>query len=337
MKYLKRIGYLLIAFLILFIVLGIFMPKNIDINVAREIDTPVPVVFNIVNDLSTQETWNPWLMTDEAMEMTFSDQKTGPGASYSWISEKSGTGSQTITNTIANQRIDMDVVFDDNEASNTPFTFENTEDGVKVTWAFQGKFSFPTNIMGPFFKRAIRSSYKKGLKSLESLANERWKDGKYLGYEIKMTDLPERNFIVRRDVVRFSEMQQFYATNLGSLFQAVQKAGEEMDGMPSGLFYSSDLEKGTTDMAAAIPVKDAVTIANTGSVFIPEGNGLEIEHYGDYSLLSLAHQAAEAYMKDRGLIHNAPFIEEYMTDPGEEKDSQKWLTKVYYYLADTGK
>jgi effector-binding domain-containing protein len=336
MKYLKILGWILLLLLILFAALGTFMSKEIDVAVSREIKTPSQVVYNVVNDLTTQTNWNPWLKEDETMELTFSDITTGEGASYSWTS-KEGTGSQTITSAIPHQSINMNVVFDDEEPSQSPITFKSIDNGTEVTWAFQGKIGFPYNIMGPFIRRSIKSSYKDGLKMLEGIAEERWKDGTYMGYEIKVTSLPERNFIIRRDEVNVSDMQQFYATNLGSLFQAVQKAGQEMDGMPSGLFYNTAPGNGKIDMAAGIPVKEEIAIKNTGTETIPEGEGLEVDYYGDYSGLPTVHKAIEAYMKDRGLIHNAPFIEEYLTDPGEEKDSNKWLTKVYYYLADTGK
>ncbi|NNF36608.1 MAG: hypothetical protein HKN68_21075 [Saprospiraceae bacterium] len=336
MKTLKRIGWGLLALLVLFLALGIFMSKEIDVSVTREIEVPPQVVYNIANDLTTQTDWNPWLKSDESMELTFSEITVGEGASYSWTSDQ-GIGSQTIKSVIPNQQIDMDVVFDDQEASQSPMSFKSTEDGTEVSWAFQGRIGFPYNIMGPFFRRSIKSSCRDGLKLLEGIAEKRWNDDTYLGYEIKVTDLPERNFIIRRDEVKVADMQQFYATNLGSLFQAVQKAGEEMNGMPSGLFYNTTPSNGKIDMAAGIPVEDDISIKDTGTESIPEGEGLEVDYYGDYSGLPTVHKAIEAYMKDRGLIHNAPFIEEYLTDPGQEKDPNKWLTKVYYYLADTGK
>jgi effector-binding domain-containing protein len=337
MKYLKRIGYGLIALLILFIGLGIFMSKDIDINVSREIEAPVPVVYHIVNDISNQTMWNPWLNSDESMTLTFSDNTIGEGASYSWISENSGTGSQTITASIPNQRIDMNVVFDNEEASLTPMTFVKTEDGTSVNWSFKGRVGFPQNIMGPFIRRSIKSAYKKGLSSLNDMAAERWEEGMYYDMKVTKKELPQRNFVSKRAEVKTADMQQFYATNLGGLFQAVQAAGVEMDGMPCGLFYHYNTSKNLMDMAAAIPVKQSITIANAAPVYIPEGEGLVVDHYGDYSGLPIAHKALEAYMRDRGLIHNAPYIEEYLTDPTEEEDPGKILTKVYYYLAETGK
>ncbi len=32
-----------------------------------------------------------------------------------------------------------------------------------------------------------------------------------------------------------------------------------------------------------------------------------------------------------GLKHKAPVIEEYVTDPGKEPDSSKWLTRIYFF------
>jgi len=39
-------------------------------------------------------------------------------------------------------------------------------------------------------------------------------------------------------------------------------------------------------------------------------------------------------MRDRGLFNSSPVVEEYITDPMEEKDPSKWLTKVIYYLSE---
>ena len=336
MKYLKRIGWSLIALLILFIALGIFMSKEVNVTVNREMELPPQVLYNIAGDLNTQFDWNPWLESDESMELTLSDITKGKGASYSWTSND-GIGSQTILDLVPNQKIEFDVVFDDQEASPITMNFSPITDGTDVTWTFSGKIGFPFNIMGPFLKRSVKNAFKDGLKKLEQLGEERWNEETYNGYKINAKNLPERIFIARRDEVKVAEMQQFYATNLGSLFQAVQKAGENMNGMPSGLFYGTETSQGTIDMAAGIPVSEEVNIKGTATVVLAESEGLEIDHYGDYNTLDKVHAAVEAYMKDRGMIHNAPYVEEYLTDPGEEKDPNKWLTKVYYYLADTGK
>ena len=58
-----------------------------------------------------------------------------------------------------------------------------------------------------------------------------------------------------------------------------------------------------------------------------------IDYYGDYDQTGKAHDAMEKYLKDRNILFNPPVVEEYVTDPGEEKDPSKWLTKIIYYFS----
>lgn len=337
MKYLKILGYILLGLLVLLVILGIVLPKTIKTSVSRDMDVPPTVAYHIVNNLQTQEMWNPWKADDETMVFTMGDKTEGVGATYSWTSENSGTGSQTISETVPNNKVVMDVQFGEEDPAMAPFTFEKSGEGTKVTWAFEGHMGFPSNIMGPFMKWGIKSSCKKGLKNIEELANKRWKDGEYFGYTIIEDRLPERNFVLKRGEVPGKGIQQFYVTNLGALFGEVQKSGIEMDGMPCGLFYDYDESNDIHDMAAAIPVAEPIEIENAASVTLDAGVGLVIDHYGDYATLPRTHDAMDAYMRDREMVHHAPIIEEYKTDPTSVDDPSKVLTKVIYYLADTGK
>jgi effector-binding domain-containing protein len=134
--------------------------------------------------------------------------------------------------------------------------------------------------------------------------------------------------------VDLGNIQSFYARNLPSIASKVALGGQEMDGMPCGLYYSWDMVNNKTDMAAAIPVKKPMTIKGFSTVDLPEQKGIQINHYGDYSNISRAHDAIAAYLKDQGLFNEYPVVEEYVTDPGVEEDPSKWLTKITYYLAD---
>jgi effector-binding domain-containing protein len=53
---------------------------------------------------------------------------------------------------------------------------------------------------------------------------------------------------------------------------------------------------------------------------------------GGYSGIGKAHEAMDAYMASNKLEQKAPVIEEYITDPGSEPDSSKWLTKIMYLI-----
>jgi len=102
--------------------------------------------------------------------------------------------------------------------------------------------------------------------------------------------------------------------------------------MPGGLFYKWDETNGTTDMAASIPVKESIEIAGTNLHTIPAGKAIQVDYYGDYAGSAEAHYAIDEYMNDYGILSNVPIVEEYVTDPTEEKDPKKWLTKITYYI-----
>jgi effector-binding domain-containing protein len=42
--------------------------------------------------------------------------------------------------------------------------------------------------------------------------------------------------------------------------------------------------------------------------------------------------ALDEYMAEKGLQYIPPVVEEYLTDPGQEPDTAKWLTKVIYFV-----
>ena len=56
-----------------------------------------------------------------------------------------------------------------------------------------------------------------------------------------------------------------------------------------------------------------------------------IDYYGSYEGLMYAHLALDNYLKQKGLKMRSPVIEEYLTDPGAEPDTSKWLTRIYYF------
>jgi effector-binding domain-containing protein len=336
MKFLKWTGIIIGSLLVLFLLLGIFMSKEFKVEKKTTVPASAATVYNILNDISLQSKWNPWLMDDKTMNVSYSENTIGKGATYTYTSEEFGNGSEMITNSVPNERVDLEIAFDGGDPAKINYLIAPLKDNSELTWTFSGKMGYPSNVLLPIMKWQIGNSIEKGLANIKKIAETRWKEGKYYDYTITYDQLPERNFVLKRGVVPQKDIQQFYLTNLGGLFQAVQKSGQQMDGMPCGLYFSENKIKKTFDMAAAIPVIEQVEIPNAASLSIPQGKGLIIDHYGDYAGLSIAHLAAETYMRDREMVHHEPIIEEYLSDPTQEEDPSKVLTRIYYYLADTG-
>lgn len=314
-----------------------FGPKDMNIKRNITIQSSPDIIFNLVNHLPSLESWLPWLEQDSTMVLNFSDIKEGVGAKYSWTSDKMGNGNTEIIESVTNESIKTKLSLDGNEGSFGNWTFKNEGERTAVSWGMSSEDPIPIYKRGVMLimgiKNQLSSNFDLGLLNIKEIAESRNK-GFYNVYQIKQVELPERHYIMNRGETRTDRIQQFYASNLGALFMKVQPTDIELNGMPSCLFFKYDDENNMTDMAAAIPITEDIAVQNTTNYSIPAKSAVQIDYYGDSSKTANAHKAIREYLKDRSLISDVPMIEEYVTDPDEERDPSKWLTTITYYLAN---
>jgi effector-binding domain-containing protein len=112
---------------------------------------------------------------------------------------------------------------------------------------------------------------------------------------------------------------------------AIQKARLTPAGAPSGLYYVWDEAGQKADLAAGIPVNAAAQLEGVDLIELPAGKAVAVDYYGPYSGSGEAHYALDDYLNARCWKFKGPAIEEYITDPGTEPDTMKWLTRVIYF------
>lgn len=339
MKFLKWFLFILMAIVGIYMLMCVLGPKNLNTTRSTTIKAAPAMVFNQINDLKKWETWSPWNDMDSSMVIKYGAKYEGKGGQYTWKGDPSltGSGDMLITESIKNEKTAVTMNFHDYETTSfVEFNLKPDGDEVDVEWKMEDKEDLPFIMRGMMLvlgqKSTLKKNFDDGLAALKSSAEKRAK-GEYDGFMIKPVEVKEKHFIMNRQEVAMENISQFYATNLGSLFGKVQKNGIEMSGKPCGLFFKWDEANGKTDMAAAIPVAEKLWIADASSLDLPEANTLQIDFYGDFSGTAKAHYAMEDYLKDHGLFNNPPIIEEYLTDPAEEPDPSKWLTKIIYYVS----
>lgn len=339
----KKILYYFLGFLLILVIaycaLCALGTKSFTTERSLKIDAPKAMLFNIVNDFKTWEQWSPWYGKDPEMKVEYGAITKGVGAKYSWSgNEQVGTGTMTSIESTAPAVHKSKMEFDDyDDPSIAEFNFNEVDGQTEVTWKLHAE-DLPFLVRGIMTitgaKKAMDKDFDNGLAKMAALAADRIKNKMYDGYKINEKTLPEKHYILSRQEVAIKNVQQFYATNLGSLFGKAQRSEVEMDGRPCGMFFKLDNAAKKADMAAAIPIKEALAIQGAQSLSLPESQVLQVNYYGDYKGLHKAHAAIETYMTDYGILHNPPYIEEYMTDPGEEPDPAKWLTKLTYYYTE---
>jgi hypothetical protein len=111
-----------------------------------------------------------------------------------------------------------------------------------------------------------------------------------------------------------------------------QTPADIISGPHVGLYYSWDTAAQKTDILAGIVVNNTSVPVN-GIVFseLPSSAAYMAVHRGGYAGMQHTHAGLQRYMASKGQTHWL-VAEEYITYPGNEPDSNKWVTNVYYLL-----
>jgi effector-binding domain-containing protein len=158
----------------------------------------------------------------------------------------------------------------------------------------------------------------------------------YNGYEVKEIEWPENTYYGKRKTVSFknydfSKMTAFMGSTYPKVMEALEKNKIQPAMAPSSIIYKWDDEKQETDMAAVIAVPAGSEVKGFDKFTTPAGKVLHIAYYGSFDKSEPAHKAMDEYMKEKNMTVGEK-IEEYVTDPGMEKDTTKWLTNIYYLV-----
>lgn len=171
MRTLRMIILIALALAVLVVGVGAFLPKDFRVERSIEIDAPPEVVFDQVSSFRNWDAWSPWIARDPSIKNTFSGSESGVGATVTWTSEKSGSGTQTITLSDRPTRIETALDFGEMGRPDAYWTFEPSGDGVRVTWGLSGETS---GVMGGYLAKMmdgwIGADYESGLRRLKKVS-----------------------------------------------------------------------------------------------------------------------------------------------------------------------
>ena len=334
MKALKYLFFVLLGLAVLFLLAALFARHDYHIERSIEIEAPREIVYNQVRFFKNAPNWSPWLYLDPQVKTSIEGPDGEAGTVYKWSGNKAiGKGSQTIKS-VTPDRIELNIALNDFSASPTYFAFSEKDELVKVIWAMDMHVPFPWNafsMLTDMNNSFVGKDFENGLGNLKKYC-EALSPKKYHGFSVKETERPTTFYAIARQVVDFQDIPQFFADNFTKAIQASEKAGAKMSGHPSGFFWSYDTVALKTDMAAGVPLDKQVKMPDSLQTISIGGKALLIEYLGDYAKTGEAHTAMEEYMQDKKLQLIPPAMEEYVTDPVQEPDTTKWLTRILYFV-----
>jgi effector-binding domain-containing protein len=328
----KKILYILACLVVILLIAGIIMPKDIHTSISKNIDVPSNYAFNLVNNQMSMPTWNAWVIEDKETKVSYDNIIVGKGSGYSWKSKKFGDGSIKYIDVMPGKKIEASLMMDGTESKST-LKFYNENGQSTIVWDFDSHMAYPKNVFAPFLTYMIN---KKNRQSVDYMVEEikKRQKGVYFGYQVNESSQNQKYFVTSRSTVTFDQIAQFYTQTLAAMYQKLQTEGITASGAPCALFYTYDEVGLKTDMAVAVPVLTPVAVKELGSETFPIQNAATIDYYGDSAKNKMAHYALNNYVKDRNLVETNAVLEEYLSDPIKEKDPSKWLTKIYYYTTE---
>lgn len=329
MKKVKFIFYGILVLFAILLVAAIFLPKEYECQTQLRLDASQPVVYNLLSNLENRAQWDPIASIEDVVF-----KETNSERSFSWISETIGSG--RLESLLKKDTSDFTLNKYEGE-SKTPIVIKysiksDKENATIVSINYKGRQSWPLNLFNIITQKEKANLLSVELDALEIIARERERNSLYNGYTIVQDIVKEMNFIAKRSKVPSSAIQQFYVQSLGLLGNYVQDAQLEIDGVAKVLYYTEDVRAEQLDLAIAIPVIQEVHIPNAESVHLNTRKAVVVDYYGITENAYLAHNAIKAFLKDNNYVVDMPIIEEYITDITTEKDPNKWLTKITYYI-----
>ncbi len=326
MKSVLKWAAIIVAALVAVVVIGgFFLPDNGTVERTAIVSAAPEKVYALVNNVKLVTKWSPWLAMDTAAVLTFFGPDAGEGAGYSWKSDKLGEGTYTITSSTP-RRIAINLNFSGSPAE-AVFTFVPEAGATRVTWTLNTNAD--GNLVARWFNllmgMMVGPDFEQGLANMSRAARD-------IGGEVRSVQVVSRAATFGlgiRGTIEAKDIAATLAQRYSEILRLMDHKGITMAGAPLAIYHTWDGK--TTDIEAVIPTTTLAT--GSGSVTpvtLEAGSYLVADYYGPYEMSEMAHSACDAWFANNGGTPSAAPFEEYVTDPGAEKNQTKWLTRVWY-------
>lgn len=141
----------IVGFIALLLIIGLFSKKDYGIEREITINKPKQEVFNYIRHLKNQDHYNKWVMRDPAMKKEFRGTDGTEGFVYAWNGNKhAGEGEQEIRKITEGEKLDVEIRFVrpfKSVASAPMFTESLSGNQTRLKWGMRSRMNYPMNVM----------------------------------------------------------------------------------------------------------------------------------------------------------------------------------------------
>ena len=335
MKVFKKILLVLVVVAGLVYVSTFFMDAEKNLKRSIMIDAPAAKVFSVINDITLTDDWSAWAKLDPNAKVTFEGPSTGVGAKRSWESEDSqvGIGSQWIVDSEPNKLVRMNMEFDGQDGTPQASLILNEEaGGTRLDYTFDAVMEGVINkLFGAMLESMLGPMYEESLTNLKELI-EAMPD---YSVDISIETAEPITYIgimKEANPQDVEGMTKMFGEAYTELMVQVGHDANSMMGPPMSINHSWSEEKIVFQPSLTVSPDFVVQGDNVNMATTRGGKVVKAVHLGDYASLGSTYQDIYKFIAANTLETDGPNWEIYVTDPGNEPDTSKWVTHIYYPL-----
>lgn len=171
MQVLKKLVLTLLALLVIFLLVGFFLPSHFEVRRSTLINAPTEKVFAQIDTPRQWPSWTIWNQRDPKMEISYSGPERGLNAGWSWKSATEGNGNMVFTAVEPNKQLTYKLSFPDMGMESTGMLLVEAEGAAtKLTWTNEGEMGAnPINrYFGLFMDQLVGPDFESGLANLKN-------------------------------------------------------------------------------------------------------------------------------------------------------------------------
>ncbi len=326
----KKILIGLVAVVVVLAVIGLMMPRHIQVKRSVTINRPASLIYATVNSFVLFPKWSPWQDLDPNMIQITEGPRDGVGAKLVWKgNDKVGHGTQVITASTANQSVASDLDFGDMGASKSLLTL--TPDGNITTTTWSVDIDMGGNPIGHYFGLTMDGMLGKdfavGLNKLKALV-ENMPNTDIAAFSAEPVQLTAAPILVVTETAAPEGIAKAYADGYTQIAKFMAKNQLHQAGAPLGI--GGEMKPGSYKFDAGIPVdrSDVAGADGVRSIQSYAGKALKATHVGAYDSLSKTYDQLLAFIAAHGYRSKAPIFLWYVDDPGNTP-VEKLRTEMY--------
>lgn len=211
---------------------------------------------------------------------------------------------------------------------NSEISYLADDFAVKITWhtKLQNSLNPVQRVKNYLNTQALKAKTTEILKHLQSFLED---EKKAYGYKIYIEKIKDHALLTAiTSSVNYPDVQTIYET-VNSLKLQAKTKGATLTNFP--MLNVTKVDNKEYQVTVALPINKNIKPNQKSLInnLVAGGNLLVAEVKGGPNTINDAFSAVKAYMKDHNLTAPAMPFESLITDRAVEKDTSKWVTKIY--------